>query len=71
MHLNNRRDARWRIDERRFGRHEDEIRRRQEYEQEYSNPDSAVKPLVGGDTADDGADNPEGPPAFTRMLQMI
>ena len=65
MHLNNLRDARRRIDERRFGRHE-EVRRRQEYEQEYGNPDSALEPL--NNTIDHGADNPEGPLAFMRAL---
>ena len=61
MHLSNLRDARRRIDQRRFGRHEDEVRRRQEYEQEYGNPDSALEPIIIGNTADIGADNPEGP----------
>ena len=65
VHLNNLRDARRRIDECHFGRHEEEVRHRQEYEQEYGNPDLALEPLA------DGADNPEGPPAFTRALQTL
>ena len=71
MHLNNLRDARRRIDERRFGRHIEEVRRRQEYEQEYGNPDSALEPLTGGNAIDDDADNPEEPPAFTRVLRTL
>jgi len=71
VHLNNLRDARRRIDERRFGRHEDEVRHRKEYKQEYGNPDSALEPLANGNTADDGADNLEGPPAFTRALRTL
>ena len=71
VHLNNLRDARRRINERRFGRHEEEVRRRQEYEQEYGNPDSALEPLAAGNAANDGADNPEGPPAFTRALRTL
>ena len=61
MHLSNLQDARWCIEQRRFGRHEDEVRRRKEYEQEYGNPDSALEPIADGNTVDDGADNPEGP----------
>ena len=61
MHLNNLQDARRRIDERRFGRHEEEIRRRQEYEQEYSNPDLALEPLNAGNAADNGAETLKGP----------
>ena len=71
MHLNNLRDARRRIDERRFGRHEEEVRRCQEYEQEYGNPDSALEPIAAGNIVGDGAGNPEGPPAFTRALQTL
>ena len=71
MHLNNLRDARRRIDERRFGRHEEEVRHRQEYEQEYGNPDSALELLNAGNAADDGAANPEGSPAFTRVLRTL
>ena len=71
MHLSNLRDTRWRIDQRCFGRHEDEVRRRQEYELEYGNPDSALEPIVAGNTADIGADNPEGPPVFTRVLRTL
>ena len=68
VHLNNLRDARRRIDERRFGRHEEEVRRRKEYEQEFGNPDLALELLNAGNTADDGSNNPEGPPTFTRAL---
>ena len=71
MHLSNLRDARRRIDQRRFGRHEDEVRRRQEYEQEYGNPDSALEPIVAGNIADIGPDNLEGPLAFTRALRTL
>ena len=70
MHLNNLRDARRRIDERRFGRHE-EVRCRQEYEQEYGNLDSALEPLNADNAVDDGADNPEGPPTFMRALRTL
>ena len=70
MHLNNLRDARRCIDERRFGYHE-EVRRCQEYEQEYGNPDLTLKPLNAGNAADLGADNPEGPPTFTRALRTL
>ena len=68
MHLRNLWDARRHIEQRRFGRHEDEVRRRQEYEQEYGNPDSALEPVADGNATDDGVDNPKGPPAFTRAL---
>ena len=68
MHLSNLRDAQWCIEQRRFSRHEDEVRRRQEYEQEYGNLDSALEPLTGGNAVDNGANNPEGPPTFTRAL---
>ena len=61
MHLNNLQDARRCINERHFGRHEEEVRRCQEYEQEYGNPNSALEPLNAGNTADDGTTNPEGP----------
>ena len=71
MHLNNLRDARRRIDERRFGHHEDEVCRRQEYEEEYGNPDSALEPLNADNAADHDADNPEGPPAFMRALRTL
>ena len=57
--------------QRRFSRHEEEVRRHQEYEQEFGNPDSALKPLNAGNAADHDADNPEGPPAFTRALQTL
>ena len=68
MHLSNLRDARRRIDQRRFECHKDEVRRRQEYEQEYDNPESALEPIVAGNTVDVGPDSPEGPPVFTRAL---
>ena len=68
MHLSNLQDARRRIEQCRFDRHEDEVRRRQEYEQEYDNSDSALKLLADGNAADDGVDNPEGPPAFIRAF---
>ena len=71
MHLSNLQDARRRIKQRRFGRHEDEVCRRQEYEQEYGNPNSALEPIIDGNAADDGTTNPEGPPAFTRALQTL
>ena len=71
VHLNNLRDTRRCSDERRFGHHEEEVHRRQDYEQEYGNLDSALKPLNAGNTADDGADNPEGPQAFTRALRTL
>ena len=71
MHLSNLRDAQWRIEQRHFGHHEDKVRRRQEYEQEYGNPDLALKPIANGNAALDGIDNPEGPPAFTRALQTL
>ena len=61
MHLNNLRDARQCSDERCFGHHEEEVRRRQEYEQEYENPNSTL----------DGTDNPKGPLAFTRALRTL
>ena len=61
MHLSKLQDARRRIDQRRFGRHADEVRRRQEYEQEYDNSDSALEPIAAGNAADNATDNPEGP----------
>ena len=71
MHLNNLQDARRRIDKRRFGRHEEEVRRRQEYEQEYGNLDSALKPIDVDNAAANADHNPEGPPAFTRVLRTL
>ena len=71
MHLSNLQDAQRCIEQRRFGRHEDEVRRRQEYEQEYGNSNSALEPIPDRNTVDDGVDNPEGPPAFTRVLQTL
>ena len=53
-----------------LSRHE-EVRRRQEYEQEYGNSESALEPLNVGNAANHGADNPEGPPAFTRALRTL
>ena len=71
MHFSNLRDARRRIDQRRFGCHEDEVRHRQEYEQEYRNLDSALEPIDAGNAAADADHNPEGPPAFTRVLRTL
>ena len=71
MHLSNLWDARWRIEQCCFGHHEDEVRCRQEYEREYSNPDSALEPIAADNVADDEAGNLEGPPAFTRALQTL
>ena len=71
MHLSNLRDARRRIEQRRFGRHEYEVRHRQEYEQEYGNPDSALELIDAGNVATDADHNPEGPPAFTRALRTL
>ena len=71
MHLSNLRDARRRIEQRCFGRHEDEVRRRQEYEQEYGNPDSALKPIDAGNVAADADHNPKGLLAFTRALRTL
>ena len=70
MHLSNLQDARRRIEQRRFDRHK-KVRRRHEYEQEYGNPDSALEPIAAGNAADNDADNPEGPPAFTRALRTL
>jgi len=71
VHLSNLRDARRCIEQRRFGRHEEEVRRRQEYEQEYDNPNSALEPIAARNAVDNDADNPEGPPAFTRVLRTL
>jgi hypothetical protein len=68
VHLSNLQDVQWHIEQRRFGRHEDEVRRCQEYEKEYDNSNSALEPIPDHNTTDDGVDNPEGPPAFTRAL---
>ena len=59
------------IDGCRFSHHEEEVRRRQEYEQEFGNPDSALQPLNVGNAADHDGDNLEGPPAFTRDLRTL
>ena len=71
VHLSNLRDARRRIEQRRFGCHEDEVRHRQDYEREYGDPDLALEPIVAGNAADNGTDKPEGPPAFTRVLRTL
>ena len=71
MHLINLQDARRCIKQRRFGCLEDEVRRCQEYEQEYGNPDSALEPIPNHNATDYGVDNPEGPPAFTRALRTL
>jgi len=71
VHLGNLRDVQRRIEQRRFGHHEDEVRRRQEYEQEYDNLDSALEPIAAGNAAYNGADNLEGPLAFTRALRTL
>ena len=68
MHLSNLRDARRRIEQCRFGHHEDEVCRRQEYEQEYGNPDSALEQIDVGNAVADVDRNPKGPPVFTRAL---
>ena len=67
MHLSNLWDARQRIEQRRFGRHEDEVRCRQEYGNLYS----ALELITAGNAAYNGTDNPEGPPAFTRALRTL
>ena len=71
MHLNNLRDTRRHIDERCFSRHEDKVRRCQEYKQEFDNSNSALQPLNVGNAADLDDDDPEGPRAFTRALQTL
>jgi len=68
VHLSNLQDVRRHIEQRRFGRHEDEVHRRQEYEKEYNNLDLALEPIPDRNTVDDGVDNPEGPLAFTKAL---
>jgi hypothetical protein len=47
------------------------VRRYQEYEKEYGNSNSALEPIPDHNTTDDGVDNPEGPPAFTRALRTL
>ena len=71
MHPSNLRDARRRIEQHRFGLHEDKVRRCEEYEQEYGNLDSALEPIIDINAADDGVDNPKGPLAFTRALRTL
>ena len=71
MHLSNLRDARWRIEQRCFGRHEDEVRRRQDYKKEYGNPDLALEPIPDHNAIDYGDHNPEGPLTFTRALRTL
>ena len=68
MHLSNLRDARWHIEQHRFGRHEDEVRHRQDYKKEYSNPDTALEPIPNHNAIDYGVENLEGPLAFTKDL---
>ena len=51
-----------------MSRHEEEVRRRQEYEQEFGNSDSALQPL---NAMDHDGDDPEGPKAFTRALRTL
>ena len=58
-HINNLWDARCHIDGHRFSRHEEEVCRRQEYEQEFGNPDAALQPLNAGNAADPDGDDPE------------
>ena len=70
-HINNLRDARRHIDGRRFSRHEEEVHRRQEYEQKFDNPDIALQPLNTDNAADLDGDDPEGPRAFTRALRTL
>ena len=71
MHLSHLRDAQRHIEQRHFGHHEDEVRRRQEYEKEYGNLDSALEPIPDRNAIDNGVDNPEGPPTFTRALRTL
>ena len=71
MHLSNLRDAQWCIEQRRFSRHEDEVRRRQEYEQEYGNLDSTLEMINIGNTVVNADHNPEGPPTFMRTLRTL
>ena len=71
MHLSNLQDARRRIEQCRFDRHEDEVRRRQEYEQEYGNPYSALETIDADNVAADADHKPKGPPAFTRALRTL
>ena len=61
MHLSNLRDARRHIEQCHFGCHEDEVRRRQEYEQEYNNLDSALELIDTGNATANADHNPEGP----------
>ena len=71
MRLNILRDAQRHINECCFGHHEDEVCRRQEYEQEYGNPDSALEQIDVGNAVADVDRNPKGPPVFTRALQTL
>ena len=71
VHLSNLRDAQRCIDQCCFGRHEDEVCRHQEYEQEYKNPDSALKQIDAGNAVAETDQNPEGPPSFTRALRTL
>ena len=54
-----------------FSRHEEEVRRRQEYEQQFGNPDTTLQPLNTGNAADPDGDDPEGPRAFTKALRTL
>ena len=47
------------------------MRRRQEYEQEYGNPDSALEQIEAGNAAADTDHNPKGPPTCTRVLRTL
>ena len=71
MHLSNLRDARRCIEQRRFDRHEDEVHRRQEYEQEYGNLNSALELIADSNAAVDADHNPKGPLAFTMALRTL
>ena len=71
MHLSNLQNARRRIEQRRFGRHEDELHRHQEYKQEYKKPDSTLEQIDTSNTAADADHNLEGPLAFTRALRTL
>ena len=57
------------IDGHHFSRHEEEVCRRQEYEQEFRDLDVALQLLNAGNATD--GDDPKGPRAFTRALQTL
>ena len=69
--MNNLRDARRHINGHCFSRHEEEVRQRQEYEQEFDNPDAALQRLNASNAVDPDGDDPEGLQAFTRALQTL